>query len=938
MRRALALLAGSSFALGAAGCQEQATEVPTRSLERSGQSAFMCLGPPSGAGATPALPLEDCAGVTANSTTNFASGPHLYALVTQLTRGEVAVIDLSASKVVDQNPSTPGASFLPIGAEPVDLVATPGSTAAFVSVAELGHAGIFALPSAQVRPCSGCAAPRLSSWPACSLPVAPGRMVLVADAPNEAGEVRATCDGAYESAPAAGPRGDLGAEGLGRQKLVVALPDLGAVAVIDAQALLDREAGSFEPCAVERFVPLQGDVPASEPEPSVTGPACVATTTLAPASGSFVPRPSGLAFADGHLYVGDLGAPVVHDLAMATPCAPTELDPLRATSLEDPVRVVKTSRVAVTQSMTSKLERFLYAIDVEDGSTMVFDVTPGAPRTPLQRKSPDLNPFTPRDRLKFSSPPRDLLMLQRDLPIANPVTGVAPSAVLCDPEPANSSELGAAYRTDTSNYESGAGPTKLRGTFGFIALMTGQLVVIDIDDLDAPCRVPFVRSKTYGCEVDSSDPLASSGEVSCNVVMPHAPRGANYFISSENDGNHEAGVQALPTLINTKDGALLEVGGARPRMVATLPEKLPDVDRLRTSAGEPEGVKQRADRFGLVVGGARIALKPDGTIGLPEFDTEKQALVMNHEDPRAQVVDQLWQATFEGGIPGFSGKLAKLDLVSDRAPGIYDANSQFCAAGVRSEQALREELAAQGLSAAVIDARAPRQADFVEIASEIPGQNDPHWDVVGGTCTYQQCKVMFGTPDVPTAGRDLRVIEAYSDHLTTEPRDANAPSNELTHCCFPSFVSFRVRLGGQWAVLGGRSGFLHHVVTDPETGVCRPSCDPALARLNGRAFEMPNGTTAVAEGDPRGFVNPMFRFAVVSGTSPTQRGFQFGFTTQNAFPALSIGLGDQDNPTEVNPQSLSLVPTTGELAVPDGSLQGFVLVSTDTLAVSRQIF
>jgi hypothetical protein len=611
---------------------------------------------------------------------------------------------------------------------------------------------------------------------------------------------------------------------------------------------------------------------------------------------------------------------------------------LRATSLDDPTRVVKTSRVAVAQTLSSKLERFLYAIDVEDGSTIVFDVTPGAPRAPLQHKNPELNPFSPRDRIKFSSPPRDLLLVQRDLPIANPVTGVAPSAVLCDPDVAHSSELGAAYRTNTSNYESGAGPSKLRGTFGFIALMNGQLAVIDIDDFDAPCRVPFVRSGAYGCDVDSSEPLASSGEVSCNVVLPHTPRDGNYFITSENDGNHEAGVQSLPTLINIKDGTLLGVGGEYPRMVATVPAKLPDVALLRTSTGEADGVKQRANEFGLVVGGARVPIKPDGTIGVPQFDTEKQALVMNHEDPRAQVIDQLWQATFEGGIPGFAGRLAQLDLVSDRVPGLYDPNSQFCAMGVQSEAALREQLAAQGLTAEDIDARAPRQADYVEIASDIPTQNDPHWDVVGDTCSFQQCKIVFGTPDVPAPGRDLRIVEAYGDHLATTPRDANGPSNELTHCCFPSFVSFRVRLGQQWTLLGGRSGFLHHVVADPETGACRPSCDPALARLNGRVLEVPNGTTAVPDNDPRSFINPMFRFAIVSGTSPTLRGFQFGFTTQNAFPALAISLANQDNPRDVNPQSLSLVPTTGELAVPDGSLQGFVLVSPDTLAVSRQIF
>jgi hypothetical protein len=135
-----------------------------------------------------------------------------------------------------------------------------------------------------------------------------------------------------------------------------------------------------------------------------------------------------------------------------------------------------------------------------------------------------------------------------------------------------------------------------------------------------------------------------------------------------------------------------------------------------------------------------------------------------------------------------------------------------------------------------------------------------------------------------------------------------------------------VRAARQWVVVGGVSGLLHHVIPDPETGRCRPSCDPVLSRLNGRAEQ--NKT----------FINPMFRFVVASGEQPSQRGYQFTFTTQNAFPTLAIGLANSDTPTDVNPQSLALVPATGEIAVPDGSLQGLVLVSPDTVAVSRQIF
>ena len=72
---------------------------------------------------------------------------HLFALVTQTTRGEIAVIDIDGQEVVDEESVIPGYNFLPVGGVPGDIVSTPGSQATFVGVAEPGQEGIFALPS-----------------------------------------------------------------------------------------------------------------------------------------------------------------------------------------------------------------------------------------------------------------------------------------------------------------------------------------------------------------------------------------------------------------------------------------------------------------------------------------------------------------------------------------------------------------------------------------------------------------------------------------------------------------------------------------------------------------------------------------------------------------------------------------------------------------------
>src|SRR5262249_47422573 len=143
-----------------AGCAQEPVLVPLRSLERSGKVSYVCLGIPGDADGV-VRPLSACGGQVVFDQNTFALDDagtipinHLYALVTQTSRGEVAVVDLTAQNgsVIDQNPGIPGANFLPVGAEPTDIVTTAGGTASFVTVAEVGRAGIFALPSAFIRP------------------------------------------------------------------------------------------------------------------------------------------------------------------------------------------------------------------------------------------------------------------------------------------------------------------------------------------------------------------------------------------------------------------------------------------------------------------------------------------------------------------------------------------------------------------------------------------------------------------------------------------------------------------------------------------------------------------------------------------------------------------------------------------------------------------
>ena len=179
-----------------AGCRQPPEQAPVRSLRASGKTTFVCLGP-DGRG----RPLSDCpegARLPSGGVSIANPGHELYALVTQTITAEVAVVRVTGGRgiagVIDMERSTPGITPLRVGAKPVDIVSTPGGSASFVGVAEPGRAGIFGLSSQCIRP------PRpetddedaetlrdLTTWPACSLPTAPGEMQILIDPMRPAG-------------------------------------------------------------------------------------------------------------------------------------------------------------------------------------------------------------------------------------------------------------------------------------------------------------------------------------------------------------------------------------------------------------------------------------------------------------------------------------------------------------------------------------------------------------------------------------------------------------------------------------------------------------------------------------------------------------------------------------------------------------------------------
>lgn len=914
--RGVGALLGSGLALAMLGsaCTETPISIPLRSLHSSGPVAFLCLGDPSDSDF--ARPLSDCEDVRTGSTDNYAV-PHLYALVTQPIRGEVAVIDLTTNSnaVLDSDPSQPGSNFLPIGAQPTDIVSTPGSAASFVAVSEPNFEAIFGLPSDMIRGGS----PRLTSWPSCALPTAPGRMTLLLDPANDAGETRPNCDADYgdeDEGSCEGEghcHGDLSEDAdnvaPGRYKLAVALPEQGGIAIIDAQAILDQEAGAFEPCDIERWVPLDNTPPVlplpEPPAPSVGGcaPDVVDDT---PFAFDGAPLPAAMEFDGGTLYVADRRTPLIHRLDVSDPCDPRQGVPLLARSSEEPTRVVTTRAIALSP-LTIDFKRYLYAIDDIDSSIMTFDVSDDATTIlPLKRPNAARNPFQPDDRLRVQAPPREIVIVQHQTDDVDDVTGSG-IPERCDPDP-DSTSPGTSYQTTV-------GPQLLRGVFAFAVMGSGDVLVIDVDDYDAPCRGPVNDNVLFGCDgnaASNAEPLATTAEYSCNVVSPHQIRSVRYLLQDENVATTQPGLQTLPLLFEVNGGVseLSDDPDIGPRMRATTPDVAPPT-------------------FALAVGTDLENL--DTETGLlrnasGEVDPSEHVLVANLEDPRAHIVNQNWTVTYEGGLPGFSGRFATLEDLGGGQFQLFDAGNQFCGRGVHSQAAVQAMLEGEGQSAVSAGQDAQLMADYVQIISATPVENDPYWD--GQTeCGFVQCANEYGEPDEPQFARDFRIVEATENTFDLVPRQ-DQPKVPLK-CCFPSLVEFHVRVGRQWMVHGDAVGLLHHVVTNDD-GVCRDSCNSDLELLNGRVREAPPGP--VNDSDLLAFKNPFFRFAINEGSS--ERDSQFRFTSRGAFPSLV--LSTETNDPDVQPQAATFLAPTGELVVSDGSLEGITLIDLASLAVTRQ--
>jgi hypothetical protein len=1023
-------LALSFWSFGSLGCGQESATASLRALDVSGDLTLVCLTRDETGAFTRGVDRALCPDYSSSSTN--PDQRRLFALVTQPLNGEVAAVDLAESPnnaVVDFEPTQPGYSFMPVGSEPSAIVSTPGSVASFVAVREAGREGIFGLPSSCIAPRPASAPLRdIRTWPACRLPAAPGPMIVLDDPvldhdadPGTPGLVRESCDADYvdasalvSPAPGAGREqcpADLSSEGglAGRRKLLVSLPSLSELWLIDAQELLDRPAGSFDACTFERRFPLEA-APTGQPQrlPAdlVASSASCEPVGLnhGPRPDVFRPWPADLALDDeGRLFIADSSAPVVHVLDVGDPCAAAALPSLEPVSFSDPNALITTRRVAVSP-LTPLGKRFVYAVDNSDtptaGSLMVFDVSPGSTElTPLVRERAAFTPSEPPDRILLSRDVSDVEFVFQDFP--EPQSDIAVEGVACDPHP-NAPPDGASARYRPSpDLSSGATPLKLRGTFAFAALHSGQITVIDVEDLDRACRRPVsvnpgAEENILGCRNDdpsvtpdyrlSNNSPTVSNELSCNVVVPHRARSRSFFTNA--GGSISAGLLAFPTLT-------LDTG----RSVTT--------DQSEEGRDQPKMLGARfsdAQSGQVFIGPVRYdtAEQTGNRLELDPARADRSSLLLSYEEPRAFTPLEDFTATYEGVVRDISEALLSVDAATGLGVINEGLNAAFCSAGVHDADVTRDVAGTLGVEASADQISFARlHADYVQIMDELLEQEDPYWRGAGAQCGSQLfgggedasasgagrtlCEQFFGTPEVPTFNRDWRIVEASQDRLLVEPRDPRSYDPnintelrrrqlaEFSACCFPQPALFQIRGGNQWIVRGSATGFQHRVTTDPVSGRCVANCSPLVQKLEGRTFEIScsagncptdaQGRPAVGVADPEQdfacvideasafqegidpgepgsecvFQNLTTRFAIYRGQTASTRDMRFRWQFSDGFAPLSIPLTSADRPLSV-PRSLVLVPETNQLVVSDGNARGLTFVAPRNPGTILSIF
>ena len=129
-----------ALSIALCACEENPPDIVIPQFDRAQDVALVCYDPTVVEGDTSGLkrflPLECCKN-EGYGQEGYCDSPRPYAIVlafvTQTTYGEVAVVDLNALKIIDQDERIPLNSFVPVGGQPSDIAASWDGTMVYTA-------------------------------------------------------------------------------------------------------------------------------------------------------------------------------------------------------------------------------------------------------------------------------------------------------------------------------------------------------------------------------------------------------------------------------------------------------------------------------------------------------------------------------------------------------------------------------------------------------------------------------------------------------------------------------------------------------------------------------------------------------------------------------------------------------------------------------------
>ncbi len=868
-------------ALVLTSCRNNADTVALASLNRSAKLQFLCADVELVSGnrfdLQAILPAGLCDGETVVAP---ELEPQFLGAVTQIERGEVAVVNFTNGLISNTNPTVPGVTAVTVDEQPTGIQISPFAPD-YTYLTSFSAKSIQAVPTELIiSGTTNLPTPGSRRFDAGPTDLALHESALAALKTNADGQVTGAVSSVfyrylYAAIPELGQVAQVevtidqttGAETLG-EPILLPLDDMGCpvdqVPAPDPGGLAsDRPVSDGND--YNRICP-QGVTAEDRDNPRDRVIKTVKTTRPCAEGPSAGPRPIALTIdrgkeqgsasqtgtgddTDDVLLVADANQPLIHRFALG-PGGATPLEPIITGTPTREIDVTPFVPASSADDDQAATERYLYAVSAIDGSVLVIDYTEDPEGTVEADKTfgavlPIIAGVSARaneENVESRNRARFAFSNVRAIEVISPSYGLeddpdgpgmrVPLESICDPNDGNAFALA----QSASN---------MRGVFLAVSLSNGTMFFLDIYDLNAPCRGGACTLTETG-----PDRLAS--------IRRHRER--FQFTPStpavvEIDGSPSFQFNAAP-------GKLDETNG---RPIGSDGPGLQFINCPREASIDDDGTER--------VASSMISIFPAQVTG-----SNEDALICASSQVWSTFSER-WDATWQGLIPnseGGLGRFADENLEGTEAGNWFQAGDvPLCRVGV---------LGPQPADAALVESYL---GDRLVITGELPPitRDDPACE------EFQDLR-----DDLDERQVWFPILRAFNQELEIgESTNTARYTLDRVRACFPEFTEYQIHTQQAYTVTGTTSGFINRVIPgaldecilDPSRPVDLPTADDPFVDVDtylaGRAFVS------------KQYVNPFVSFQISpfppEAGEPIPNATLLNFNVSNQFVRLGLDTG-----------------------------------------------